>query len=46
MIVARRYVPGLFVPLAVIVVRHDTDPVQVPVQYGHVVTLGGRKSHG
>lgn len=46
MVVGRRYVAGLFVPLAMIVVRHDTDPVQVSVQYGHVVTLGGRKSHG
>ena len=31
-------VPGFLVPLAVVVVGHDCDPVQISVQCRHIVT--------
>ena len=37
MIVERRHVACLLVPLTVVVIRHDGDVVQVLIQGGHIV---------
>ena len=38
MLVHGRHVPGLLVPLSVVVVGHHVDPVEVGGDLGHVVT--------
>jgi len=39
MVIEGRYVSGLLVPVAVVVVGHDVDVVQVLVQHGYVVAF-------